>query len=152
MGIFLSTVINRIDRKGRVSVPASFREALAQQSFHGIVVFRSYVLETLEGFGMDRIERLSKDLDRFDYFSQEQNDLVTSIFADVQRLAFDSEGRVVLPKSFCDHAHLGDQVAFVGQGATFQLWNPQKFQAHQEEARKRLSHQKKGGHGNDRGA
>lgn len=138
MGVFLSTIINRLDKKGRVSVPASFRLILAGQSFPGIIVFRSYVLQALEGFGMDRMQRLSAELDRLDPFSEEQNDLTASIFADAQQLPFDPEGRVTLPETFCAHAQLTDQVAFVGQGATFQLWNPDLFVAHQEAARARL--------------
>lgn len=138
MAIFLSTMINRIDKKGRVSVPASFRTVLAGQSFPGIIVFRSYVLQAIEGFGMDRMERLSAELDRLDLFSEDQNDLTASIFADAQQLPFDPEGRVTLPEAFCAHAHLTDQVAFVGQGATFQLWNPALFTQHQEAARARL--------------
>lgn len=142
MGIFLSTVVNRIDKKGRVSVPASFRTVLGGQSFPGIIVFRSYVLQAIEGFGMDRMERLSAELDRLDLFSEDQNDLTASIFADAQQLPFDPEGRVTLPEAFCAHAQLTEQVAFVGQGATFQLWNPNLFAQHQEDARARLKMRK----------
>ena len=37
MALFLDTFVNKIDRKGRVSVPATFRAALDGQAFHGIV-------------------------------------------------------------------------------------------------------------------
>jgi MraZ protein len=145
MGLFLSTFVNKIDKKGRVSVPASFRGALSGQIFQGFVAFRSLKLEAIEGFGMDRIERLSKSFDEMDLFSQEHEDWSASIFADAQQLAFDSEGRVSLTQAMIDHAHLKDQVAFVGRGATFQIWDPQRFQGQQEEARKRLRARKVSG-------
>lgn len=142
MGIFLSTFINRLDKKGRVSVPSTFRSSLAQQSFQGIVLFRSYTLQAIEGFGMDRMEKLSAQLDTLDLFSDDQNDLAASIFADAHQLSFDGEGRVLLPELLCEHASLAGQVAFVGRGATFQIWNPEVFKQHQEEARQRLKAKK----------
>lgn len=146
MALFLSTFINKIDKKGRVSVPASFRAALISApsnpsqdpSFSGIVVFRSLKHPALEGCSVDRMQRLSNSIDRLDLFSDAQDDLVSAIFADSHLLSLDSEGRVSLPEAFLTFANLSDQVAFVGRGATFQLWSPSVFQKVQEEARARL--------------
>ena len=146
MGLFLSTYINKIDRKGRVSVPSSFRACLSPADsartggtlFSGMVVFRSLKHSALEGCSVDRMQKLSASIDRLDLFSQTQDDLVSAIFADSHLLSFDSEGRVSIPESFLEFARLTDQVAFAGRGATFQLWNPTVFQKVQEEARARL--------------
>jgi MraZ protein len=142
LSLFLSTFCNKIDAKGRVSVPASFRAALAGQTFQGIVAFRSLTLAAVEGFGMDRMEKLSLHMDRLDLFSQDQDDWAASIFADAQHLAFDSEGRVTLTEELKVHARLGQNVAFVGRGPTFQLWNPDDFRIYQDEARLRLRERK----------
>jgi MraZ protein len=139
MALFLSTYVNKIDKKGRVSVPALFRSALAAQSFQGVVLFRSMRFAAVEGCGMDRMEQLSQGLDNFDQFSEPQADLAASIFADAQPLPFDSEGRILLPDAILKHAKLSDQAAFVGCGATFQLWAPQLFASHQTEARQRAA-------------
>ena len=147
MSLFLSTFINKIDKKGRVSVPASFRATLLSTSqdqgtapvpFAGIIVFRSLKHPALEGCGMDRMQRLSDSIDRLDLFSDAQDDLVSAIFADSQTLPFDSEGRVNIPENFLSFANLTDQVAFVGRGATFQLWSPEVFAQVQDQARTRL--------------
>ncbi|PCJ60104.1 MAG: transcriptional regulator MraZ [Rhodospirillaceae bacterium] len=137
MALFLSTYTNKIDKKGRVSVPASFRAAIGGQSFHGIVAFRSYRMKTIEAFSIDRMERLSTSLDALDLFSDAQDDLAATIFADSRPLPFDSEGRILLPPEFTDYANLQGQAAFVGRGATFQIWEPKAFEAHQMSARKR---------------
>jgi MraZ protein len=142
LAIFLSTFCNKIDKKGRVSVPASFRAALTAQSFQGIVAFRSLTTEAIEGFGMDRMEKLSQHLDHFDFFSQDQDDLTSGIFADAQQLPFDGEGRIVLPENLLQHAQLKDQVAFVGRGPTFQMWNPEAFDIYHGNARKRMQQKK----------
>lgn len=138
MTLFLSTFINKLDKKGRASVPASFRLALSGQAFQGIVAFRSYKLPAIEGMGVDRMQRLSSSVDQLDLFSDAQEDLTATIFADSQMLAFDGDGRVVLPRLLLEHARVQDAVAFVGRGATFQIWDPAAFEAHQSDARKRL--------------
>ncbi len=123
-------------------MPASFRAALTAQSFQGIVAFRSLTTEAIEGFGMDRMEKLSQHLDHFDFFSQDQDDLTSGIFADAQQLPFDGEGRIVLPENLLQHAQLKDQVAFVGRGPTFQMWNPEAFDIYHGNARKRMQQKK----------
>lgn len=138
MTLFLSTFVNKLDKKGRVSVPASFRLVLGQQDFQGIVVFRSFKLSAIEGMGVDRMRRLSESVDQLDLFSDAQDDLTASIFADSQLLAFDGDGRVMLNEQLIDHANIHDKVAFVGRGATFQIWNPTDFEIYQQESRQRI--------------
>lgn len=138
MTLFLSTFVNKLDKKGRVSVPASFRLALSGQAFNGIVAFRSYKLPAIEGMGIDRMQKISNSVDQLDLFSEAQDDLTATIFADAHMLGLDGDGRIVLPELLLDHGKIQDNVAFVGRGATFQMWNPEAFEAHQLEARRRV--------------
>ena len=137
VALFLSTYVNKVDRKGRVSVPAPFRAALAGQTFNGIIAFRSHKFPALEASGIDRMERLSTSLDDLDLFSDTHDDLAATIFADAHQLAFDGEGRVLLPEALIGHLTLGDTAAFVGRGPTFQIWQPESFRQHQDAARER---------------
>lgn len=123
-------------------MPASFREALSAQTFQGIVAFRSLTMNAVEGFGIDRMEKLSQQIDRLDFFSEDNQDWAFSIFSDAQQLSFDSEGRILLPNDLREHAQLEDTVAFVGRGPTFQLWNPDLFKTYQESARQRIRENK----------
>lgn len=141
MSLFLSTYINKLDKKGRVSVPSPFRAALTQPA-NGVVVFKSYTLPALEAYRMDRMQKLSESIDQMDLFSENQEDLAATLFADAEHLTWDQEGRIFLPDSFREFAELTDQVAFVGRGPTFQLWNPTTFKSYQEEARNRIRKQK----------
>jgi MraZ protein len=88
--------------------------------------------------GIDRMQRLSDSVDQLDLFSDAQDDLTATIFADSHMLAFDGDGRIMLPQALLEHAKIQDSVAYVGHGATFQIWNPDAFAAHQQEARKRV--------------
>ncbi len=136
MALFISTFINKVDRKGRVSVPATFRAALKGQTFNGIVAFRSYRGATIEACAIDRMEELSRSLDALDQFSAEQDALASTIFADAHQLPIDGDGRVTLPPVLAEHAGINDAAAFVGRGATFQIWAPDTFSRHQADARK----------------
>ena len=140
MALFLSTFVNKVDRKGRVSVPATFRAALAGQSFNGIIAFRSFKLPALEASGIDRMEEMSARVDALNVFSEDR-DALSSIFADAQQLAFDGEGRIVLPESLCQFAGIHESAAFVGLGRTFQIWEPERFTRHQQELRERARQQ-----------
>ncbi len=142
MALFLSTYINKIDAKGRVSVPANFRSALSCNPFQGIVVFKSRKYNSLEGFGMDDMEKIAQRLDHFDLFSDSQDDLATSIFAEARQLPFDSDGRVVLPEDLREFCQLSDKVAFVGMGQKFQIWQPEMLQKRLQEARDNVQRQK----------
>lgn len=138
MALFLSTHINRVDKKGRVSVPAQWRAELADQSFQGIVLFRSNVHACLEGFAWSYMQELSKRLDEFDLFSAEQDDLATAVFADSVQLPFDGDGRVILPEALVQYAAIEEQAAFVGMGTKFQLWSPKALEKRRDEARSRV--------------
>jgi MraZ protein len=140
VALFLSTFINKVDRKGRVSVPASFRGALAAQSFNGIVAFRSFKTSAIEGSGIDRLDEMSARLDELDQFSEDYDSL-SSIFADCQQLPFDSEGRIILPPFMVEYAKITENAAFVGLGRTFQIWEPEAYKRHQEEMRERAKRQ-----------
>ena len=140
MALFLSTFVNKVDKKGRVSVPAPFRTALAGQTFAGIIAFRSFKLPAIEGSGIDRMEEMSARIDALDEFSEDR-DALSSIFADAQQLAFDGEGRIVLPEALCAHAGINENAAFVGLGRTFQIWEPQRFEQHRDDLRERARRQ-----------
>ena len=142
MALFLSTYINRIDKKGRVSVPASFRAALAGQSFQGVVLFKSHNHPALEGFGWQAMEEISRRMDHFDLFSDAQDDLATAVFGAAVQLPLDGDGRIILPDSLIEFSGLDGQAAFVGLGTKFQIWNPEELEKRQERARKSVQEQK----------
>lgn len=137
MALFLATFVNKIDRKGRVSVPASFRAALAHQSFAGVVAFPSFTTRCIEGCGIDWMERVASGTDDLAAFSSEQDDMTSLIFAESQQLAFDTEGRIMLSEELITHAGINDAAAFVGKGKTFQIWEPANFKQVQDEVRQR---------------
>lgn len=137
MALFLSTYVNKVDKKGRVSVPALWRTALTGQAFNGIVVFPSFKYRALEASGIDWMADIANRLNDLDQFSEEYDDLRT-ILGDARQLAFDTEGRVVLPPDLCEFAGITEEASLVGGGASFQIWSPAEHDAYKTEARNRL--------------
>jgi MraZ protein len=134
MALFLSTSTHKVDAKGRVSVPAGFRTALQNQEFQGVILIPSNKFAALEGFTMGMMQELSNRLDKFDLFSDTQDDLAAVIFANATPLGFDETGRISVPKELLTHAGIVDQAVFVGMGAKFQLWSPQAYAQRRETA------------------
>jgi MraZ protein len=132
--IFLSSFVNRIDKKGRVSVPASFRAALGSD-LSGIVVFRSLHYDALDGCSVAHLELLSQSLEKQDLPPDVYELIETTIFGGAVQLPFDGEGRISIPHHLISGVGIEDEVAFVGRRKTFQLWNPKKLTVHENDAR-----------------
>jgi MraZ protein len=134
MAVFLSSFVNKIDKKGRVSVPASFRAALGADT-SGIVVFRSLQNEALDGCSIAHLELLSQSLEKQDLPPDVFELIETTIFGGAVQLPFDGEGRIILPQAMITGVGIAEEVAFVGRRKTFQLWDPKKLSAHETAAR-----------------
>jgi MraZ protein len=124
MALFLGRHIHRIDRKGRVSVPASFRAALAGQLEQGIVAIPSFKLPAVDCYSMQKLEELSQQVDQLPTFSEERDDFAAALFGSAIQLPLDGEGRIVLPDTILAHAKITEAVAFVGGGKSFTIWEP----------------------------
>jgi MraZ protein len=134
MAVFLSTFVNKIDKKGRVSVPASFRAVLGTDT-SGIVVFRSLQHEALEGCSIAHLELLSQSLEKQNLSNDDYDLIETTIFGGSVQLPFDGEGRISLPQNLLASAGIAEDVAFVGRRKTFQIWDPKKLAEYENEAR-----------------
>lgn len=134
MSLFLSSYENRLDTKGRISVPASFRASVASDKFAGVVLYRSFTNNCIEGMTMSRMEQLAAATDKMGVFDGVLDDLSAMLFADARPLAFDVTGRVVIPADLLAHAGITDTAVFVGRGNSFQIWNPAAFRAAQEKS------------------
>ena len=136
MTLFLSTYINRIDKKNRISVPSSFRSVLEQNGLKGLICYPSPTLTSIEGCTFNRIKKLSDAIDSLGPFSEERSTFSSSILADSHQVSFDKEGRVILPSELLSSVGIIEEVAFVGMGETFQMWNPETYNIYKKENQK----------------
>ena len=135
--MFLSTFENKIDKKGRVSVPASFRSYLSNLGYNGVVCYPSFNNSSIEAWPQNRIEKISNSIDALNPFEEKKDYFATSILSESTNLQFDSEGRISLTSKLLKYAKIKNSMLFVGQGKTFQIWEPVIFQKFRVQARKK---------------
>ncbi len=136
MALFLATTHNKIDKKGRVSLPAPFRVHLSRSE---IVLFPSPKFECLEGVDVSFMEEVSERLDQFDMFSEAQDEMAMAVFGEAVSVSLDENGRFVMPTSLAPHAGLSDHAVFVGLGKKFQIWNADALSKRKSAARQSVS-------------
>ena len=131
--LFMDTITNKVDAKGRVSLPSDYR-AIVKELSTEIVCYRSLSAPCIEGCLEDTLDKLATEIENStDFFSETQDNLTNLIFGDAKRFPFDSTGRIVLTEKLLQHAGITDSAVFVGKGRKFQIWNPENWA--KEEAR-----------------
>lgn len=135
---FVSNFTNRLDAKGRVSIPSGFRAVLAKDGYEGLYVHPALDLAALDAGGFALRKTIDDILARFSPFSEEWESLSTALNGTSEVLKVDPEGRITLSETLKAHAEITDQVTFVGHGHKFQIWEPSRFKAHLDRARSRL--------------
>ena len=135
--MFLSSFVNKIDKKGRVSVPATFRSHINTLGYNGFISYPSFNNSALEACTQDRIEKLSNTIDSLNPFEEKRDYFATSVLSESENLQFDTEGRVSISQKLLNHAKIKNNVLFVGLGKTFQIWEPKNFDKFKTFARKK---------------
>jgi len=135
---FLSHFTHRFDAKGRVSIPAPFRQILAKDAFEGVYAYPSLDQPALDCGGLKLLAEIDALLESMPAWSTERDAFATALLGTSEILRMDAEGRVSLDERLKGTLGLGDEAVFVGQGHKFQIWAPSRFQANLEESRLRV--------------
>lgn len=127
---FVSTVTGTLDAKGRVCIPATFRQVLAGQGTVGVNLVPSFIEPCLEGFGEDLLQSITREIAAVNpFFTKNFNARAAAIVGEMRNVPLDENGRVRLPDEFIAHAGLKDQVVFLGLVSKFQIWEPERYAA-----------------------
>jgi MraZ protein len=130
MDRFVSNTTLRLDAKGRVSIPASFRSVLARDGFAGLYCYPALDQPAVEAGGHALLTEIEALVGRFPPYSDRREEFLVALYGRSETVNIDGEGRVVLPDELKSHAGITGSVAFVGLGHKFQIWEPQRFRAH----------------------
>ena len=145
MAGFVGHYTNRIDAKGRVSIPAPLRAELARDGYAGVFCYPSLDMRTVDAGGNGLLTVIEKHISRFAPYTEEHDLLSTAFYGASEHLKIDQDGRISLTEDLKDAAGIGDHVTFVGQSYKFQIWHPDRFAEHRTEARKRALALRKAG-------
>jgi MraZ protein len=139
MKAFLSRYSYKIDRKGRVSVPAEYRSTLAELGSDGILAFPSLSDRAIRCATTALIEKVTQNADPMTLFEPGAPSRAALSLPDIIRLVPDPEGRVILPEGLIAHAGITDVALFAGLGNHFEIWAPEAFEQHRHTLRAQLS-------------
>jgi MraZ protein len=134
MDRFVSNTTLRLDSKGRVSIPASFRSVLGRDGFDGLYCYPALVSAAIDAGGNALMAEIEALIGRFAPFSEERERFALALYGTSETLKIDSEGRVQLSDSLKRHAGITEAATFVGLGHKFQIWEPSRFQNELAEA------------------
>ena len=137
--MFISTYENKLDKKGRVSVPAAYRSVLSSLGYNSVVCYPSFVNKSAEFCPKDRLEKIIETIDTLNPFEENRDIFSTTILANSDQLNFDVDGRIILSDKILKHTGIFEKVLFVGQGNTFQIWEPITFTKFSDDARKKAN-------------
>ena len=143
MNLFLSEFTNKVDKKGRISLPSIFRNALPKNNKNEIILYKSIKFNSIEGCNSKRINEIAERINKLDIFSDDQDDFATSIFSEIVPTNLDKEGRFLIPESLKKHANISLEATFIGQGHFFQIWEPKAALIRKKQSRERLLKEKK---------
>ena len=143
MDLFVSTFVNKIDKKGRVSLPSMYRSALPKEHKNEIILSKSLRNKAIEGLSILRVKEIASRINNLDFFSDEHEDFTTSIFSEMLLTNIDKEGRFLIPDKLKEFANIKNEVTFLGQGYYFQIVNPKFAIDLQDKSRTRLNLNKK---------
>ena len=138
MDRFLSNAVNRIDAKGRVSVPAHFRSVVQKRGYSELYALRCLDIAALDVGGLDLLDRYEQRIAREDPFLQTADDMSFFCHGDGMFLKLDQDGRIGVTDFIREHTGISTEVAFVGRGNFFQMWEPGRLADYGAQARARL--------------
>ncbi len=143
MDRFVSHYTLRLDAKGRVSIPASFRAVLARDGFDGLYCYPTLDRPALDAGGNALLAEIEQLIARFSPYSEEREQFSAALYGTSEVLKIDGEGRVILSEPLKVHAGISTEVSFAGLGHKFQIWEPERFRAELAEATEKVRALKK---------
>lgn len=140
---FKGTVDQKIDAKGRVSVPAALRKVAEQcdpdfkpadHSAKGTaaticMVFEPDGMDYLECYSVEGMAEIDSYIEALDIGSDERDALEHRYHANVSLAEIDGDGRIVIPLGMRTKLGFDGDARFIGLGDRFEVWNPATFQA-----------------------
>ncbi|WP_067438358.1 division/cell wall cluster transcriptional repressor MraZ [Nocardioides jensenii] len=132
--MFFGTYTPKLDDKGRLFLPAKFREELAE----GLVVTRGQE-RCLTVWSMEDFGRLTDRLREAPVTNKNTRDYVRMLFAAASQEVPDKQGRIGIPSVLREYASLRKDVMVIGAMNRIEIWDPASWQEYSEEQEQKFS-------------
>lgn len=121
--MFLGEFEHTIDDKGRVAVPARFREELSE----GLVLTRGFE-RCLQVFPRHTWQTLAQRISSLSLGNEEARNLRRLLFSGAAEVEVDRQGRILIPQNLREYAGLAEQVVIAGLDTYFEMWSRERWQ------------------------
>ncbi|MEU7992672.1 MULTISPECIES: division/cell wall cluster transcriptional repressor MraZ [Rothia] len=132
--MFLGTYTPRLDEKGRVILPAKFREELSA----GLVLTRGQE-RCLYVFSAQEFQRVYEQMRSAPLSSKQARDYIRVFLSGASDEQPDKQGRVTIPQALRDYAGLGKDLTVIGAGARAEIWDSAVWNSYLEEQEQQFS-------------
>lgn len=134
---FVSNFTNKLDAKGRVSIPAPFRGILAADGFEGLYCFPSPHGPAIDAGGNRLLGKIEGLLDGLQPLSADYDRMSAALYGASEILKIDGEGRIMLSDTIRAYTGITTHAAFVGLGFKFQIMAPEQLTGQLEDGKQR---------------
>jgi len=131
--VFRGVTALTLDSKGRLAMPARYREVL-QVRAGGKLVITADSSSCLLIYAAPDWEPIQQKLMSLSSFNQRTRDLQRLLVGNASDVEIDGAGRILVPGPLRKFAGLEKDVALVGQGARFELWDEAKWTAQMDKS------------------
>ena len=125
--MFLGQFEHTIDEKGRLTIPAKYREELE----NGLILTKGFE-GSLLALPPELFEQMSNRVRSMSITNSDSRALRRYIFAAASLIDLDKAGRILLPAFLRESANLEDSAILVGNGEYFEVWAPKTWQTQQD--------------------
>ena len=125
---YLGRYVNKVDKKGRVSIPAAYRSLMQEEGSANCFICYHDDFKFLEVFSESYMDMIDQKISSFSVGSREKIALESKYYTNVQEIKLDSEGRIILPRDYATWTSIDAEVLFAGMGDRFEMWCPERYE------------------------
>ena len=127
---FTGNIDAKVDQKGRVFVPSSFRKIILQEKEQGLILRRDIFQRCLILYPAEvwdeQVDAITAKTNMFD---RNGRNALRQFVAGAEAVSLDSGGRILIPKRYLEEAGIKNDVRFIGMDNTIEIWNRQDAEA-----------------------
>ena len=127
---FTCNIDAKVDEKGRVFVPSSFRKILQKEEELGLILRRDIFQRCLVLYPQqvwdEQVDAITAKTSMFD---RNGRNALRQFVAGAEAVSLDSGGRILIPKRYLEEAGIKNDVRFIGVDNTIEVWNKQDAEA-----------------------
>ena len=128
MNTLIGTYECKVDAKGRLMMPVSFKKQLASVMANGFVLKRAVFQPCLELYPMNQWELLMQNINKLNRFKKKNNDFIRRFTAGVKSVDLDSSGRLLISKDLVGFAGISKEIVVTSAVNIIEIWDKEKYE------------------------